>query len=90
MPSTMPSPARRIGTRVSFLPETWRPVVRSSGVSISTGSVGRSLVTSYAISIEISLTSCLKSRVLVSRSRRIESLWTISGWVRTVRFGNDA
>ena len=46
IPSTMPSPARRIGTRVSFLPDTWRPVMRSSGVSISTGSVARSLVAS--------------------------------------------
>ena len=87
MPSTMPSPARRIGTSVSFFPETWRPVIRSSGVSISTGSVGRSLVASYAMSMAISLTSCLKSRVLVSRSRRMESLCWMSGWSRTVRFG---
>ena len=27
MPSTMPSPARRIGTSVSFLPDTCRPVI---------------------------------------------------------------
>src|SRR6266404_3775612 len=87
IPSTMPSPARRIGTSVSFFPETWRPLIRSSGVSISTGSVARSLVASYAISMAISLTSCLKSRVLVSRSRRIESLCWMSGWWRTVRLG---
>ena len=70
----MPSPARRIGTSVSFFPATWRPDIVSSGVSISTGSSGRSFVTSYAISIAISFTSCLKSRVLVRLSRRIVSL----------------
>ena len=76
-----------MGTRVSFLPATCRPVVRSSGVSISTGWVGRSLVASYAISVAISLTSCLKSRVLVSRSRRIDSLCCTNGWESTVRLG---
>src|SRR4051812_22861903 len=89
IPSTMPSPARRMGTRVSFLPATCLPVVRSSGVSISTGAVGRSLVTSYAIRVAISLTSCLKSRVLVSLSRRIESLCWMRGCDRTVRLGKD-
>src|SRR5690606_7268936 len=35
----------------------------------------------------ISLTSCLKSRVVVSRSRSSVSLCWISGWERTVRLG---
>src|ERR1041384_4927001 len=65
IPSTMPSPARRIGTSGSFF------------------------VTSYAISIAISLTSCLKSRVLVRLSRRIVSLCWINGCASTVRLGNS-
>src|SRR6266540_3670921 len=87
MPSTIPSPARRIGTSVSFLPATCWPAVFSRGVAISTGSSGRSFVTSYAMSMAISLTSCLKSRVLVRRSSRIVSLCRIRGWLNTVRFG---
>src|SRR6266511_3818072 len=71
IPSTIPRPARRIGTSVSFFPATWLPVVFSSGVSISTDSSGRSFVTSYAISMAISFTSSLKSRVLVRLSRPI-------------------
>src|SRR5207245_11068619 len=51
-------------------------------------SSGRSFVTSYAISIAISFTSCLKSRVVVSLSRRIVSLCWIRGWSSTVRLGN--
>ena len=47
MPSTIPSPARRMGTSVSFLPLTRRPTVRSSGVDTaasSSGEVARRLV----------------------------------------------
>src|SRR5258706_320091 len=85
----MPRRARRIGTNVNFLPATWLPVVFSSGVSISTASSGRSFVTSYAISIAISFTSCLKSRVLVCLSRKIVSLCWISGCDSTVRLGKS-
>ena len=46
IPSTMPSPALRTGTSASFFPATRAAVMCSSGVSISIGSVGRSLVTS--------------------------------------------
>src|SRR5947207_1562312 len=67
IPSTIPRPARRIGTSASFFPATRTPRIGSSGVSTSTGSSGRSFVTSYAISIAISLTSCLKSRVVAVR-----------------------
>src|SRR5437762_7530736 len=88
MPSTMPNPARKMGTSVSFFPATWLPDVFSSGVSISTGSSARSFVTSYAMSIAISLTSCLKSRVLVRLSRRMVSLCWINGCDSTVRLGN--
>jgi hypothetical protein len=45
-PSTIPSPARRMGTSVSFLPLTRMPVVRSNGVSTGAGSRGSSLVAS--------------------------------------------
>ena len=46
IPSTMPSPARRMGTSVSFLPLTRCAVMRSSGVSTATGASARSLVAS--------------------------------------------
>src|SRR5437879_2207600 len=85
IPSTIPRPARRIGTSASFFPATRTPCIGSRGVSTSTGSSGRSFVTSYAISIAISLTSCLKSRVVVCLSRRIVSLCRIRGWSSTVR-----
>jgi hypothetical protein len=42
----MPRPARKTGTTATFLPEIRRTVVRSSGVSISTSSVGSSFVAS--------------------------------------------
>jgi len=74
-----PSPARRIGTSASFFPATRTPRIRSSGVSTSAVSSGRSFVTSYAMSMAISFTSCLKSFVVVFLSRRIESLCWISG-----------
>src|SRR6266581_4387238 len=87
IPSTIPRPARRIGTSASFFPATRVPRIDSSGVSTSTGSSGRSFVTSYAMSIAISLTSCLKSRVVVCLSRRIVSLCWIRGCSSTVRLG---
>jgi hypothetical protein len=44
--SSMPMPARKIGQIATFLPEIRCTVVRSSGVAISTSSVGRSFVAS--------------------------------------------
>src|SRR5678809_1471031 len=88
MPSTMPRPARRIGTSVSFLPLTRRPMVRSSGVETDASSSGRSLVASYAMSIAISSTSSLKIFVGVSRSRRMFSLCCTSGCDTTRSVGN--
>ena len=46
IPSTIPSPARRIGMIATFLPANVFNVVLTSGVSISTSSRGRSLETS--------------------------------------------
>ena len=46
-PSSIPTPARRIGQIATFLPEMRRAVVCSSGVSISTSSSARSFVASY-------------------------------------------
>ena len=63
----------------SFLPSTLRPVVLQIGVSISTDSVGRSRVISYAISIEISLKRSRKSFAPVSLHRISVSLCAIIG-----------
>ena len=45
-PSSIPSPARRIGQTATFLPEIRGNGASSSGVSIETSSVGRSFVAS--------------------------------------------
>jgi hypothetical protein len=45
-PSSMPSPARRTGQTATFFPAIRCTSVRSSGVSISSVSVGKSLVAS--------------------------------------------
>ena len=42
----MPRPARRIGTMATFLPESSMQVHRSSGVSTTTSSSGKSRVAS--------------------------------------------
>ncbi len=46
MPSRKPAPARKIGARISFLPEITGPLVVATGVSTSIISTGRSRVTS--------------------------------------------
>jgi hypothetical protein len=46
MPSTMPVPARRIGTSTIFLPSSMVPRARAMGVSTSVSMTGRSRVTS--------------------------------------------
>ncbi len=45
-PSSIPSPARRIGQTATFLPEICIIGATSSGVSTSTVSVGKSFVAS--------------------------------------------
>ena len=45
-PSSMPTPARSTGQTATFFPEMRGTVVRSSGVSISTSSIGKSFVAS--------------------------------------------
>jgi len=45
-PSSMPTPARSTGHTATFFPEMRSTVVRSSGVSTSTCSVGKSFVAS--------------------------------------------
>ena len=52
----MPSPARRIGTSTSFLPDKRRPAAISSGVSTLVDSTASSRVASYASSIATSAT----------------------------------
>jgi hypothetical protein len=46
MPSTMPVPARRIGTSTIFLPSSRAPRALAIGVSTSVSITGRSRVTS--------------------------------------------
>lgn len=60
-------------------PDTTFAVVLQIGVSTSTSSNGKSLVTSYAIKREISSASSLKSFVLVFLSRSIVTLCRTSG-----------
>ena len=60
-PSTIPRPARRMGTMPTFLPLRCLALVLQRGVSISTSLVGRSRVTSYTISMLISSSSSRNS-----------------------------
>src|SRR5829696_4093564 len=78
-PSSIPSPARRIGQTATFLPEMRGTGATSSGVSISTSSVGRSFVASYVRSSVTSSTSLRKCTVGVFRSRRYDTLCWTSG-----------
>ncbi len=59
-PSSMPTPARRTGQTATFLPEMRCAVIRSSGVSISWSSVGKSFVASYVNNSVISFSSLRK------------------------------
>src|SRR5436190_1308370 len=84
-PSSIPTPARRTGHTATFFPEMRSAVMRSSGVSISTSSVGISFVASYVSRSVSSFTSLRKWTVGVSLSRRYESLCWTSGcltWIR--------
>src|SRR5215211_7321010 len=80
-PSSIPSPARRIGQTATFFPEIRGTGATSSGVSIGTSSVGRSFVASYVRSSVTSSTSFRKWTVGVSLSRRYETLCWTSGCV---------
>ena len=61
-----PTPARRIGTTPTFLPETWRPVVISSGVCDLDGLEVRGRASPRTSASPRSRpTSCRKSRVFV-------------------------
>ena len=83
-PSSIPIPARSTGQTATFLPEIRCAGMRSSGVSISTVSVGMSFVASYVRSRVSSFASLRKWTVGVSLSRRYESLCCTSGCVTTV------
>ena len=78
-PSTIPRPALNIGTIANFFPAKTLHFVLHTGVSISTFSVGRFLVTSYAISIETSETNSLKSFEPVSLLLINANLCNING-----------
>src|SRR4051812_46350753 len=78
-PSSIPSPALRMGHTATFLPEMRGIGATSSGVSTSTSSVGKSFVASYVSRYVTSSTSLRKCTVGVSLSRRYESLCWTSG-----------
>ena len=83
MPSSMPSPARRIGTTRGRGLAIARPVVRVTGVSISTCSVRTFRVASYASRVTSSSVSWRNTGEVVFLSRRTESLWVMRGWSAT-------
>src|SRR3954454_6466300 len=83
-PSSIPRPARRIGQTATFFPEMRGIGATSSGVSMSTCSVGRSFVASYVRSSVTSSTSLRKCTVGVSLSRRYDSLCWTSGCVTSI------
>ena len=80
MPSTMPRPARRMGTIASFLPARRWHFATATGVSTVTSSRGRSRVASKHISMAISEISSLNSLELVFLSLSTDSLCWIRGW----------
>ena len=69
-PSSIPTPARRTGHTATFFPEIRCAGMRSSGVSISTVSVGKSFVASYTSRRVSSFASLRKWTVGVCLSRR--------------------
>ena len=73
-PSTIPKPARKIGTMATFLPANVFCVDLAIGVSISMSFNGISRDTSYAINVEISLTISRKTLVPQFFSRMIVNL----------------
>src|SRR5215212_1132050 len=84
-PSSMPSPARRTGTRQTG-PEISSTSVSVSGVLMRTCFVGMLPVASATMMRASSFMACLKSGVLVRASRRTASLWRLSGPSTTRRF----
>src|SRR5215203_6936306 len=84
-PSSMPSPARRTGTRQTG-PEISSTPVSVSGVLMRTCLVGTFPVASATMMRANSFMACLKSGVLVRSSRRTASLWRLRGPSTTWRF----
>ena len=76
--STMPSPARRIGTRHTWCRRRY-PTASAMGVVTGHSVTGRSRVASQPISRAISLMSSRKSFVFVSFDRSMEILCRIRG-----------
>src|ERR671921_1454450 len=84
-PSSMPSPARRTGTRQTG-PEISSTPVSVSGVLMRTCFVGMFPVASATMMRASSFMACLKSGVFVRSSRRTASLWRLKGPSTTCRF----
>src|SRR5918997_6665810 len=84
-PSSMPSPARRTGTRQTG-PEISSTSVSVRGVLMRACLVGMLPVASATMIRASSFMACLKSGVLVRSSRRTASLWRLKGPSTTRRF----
>src|SRR4051812_10140721 len=83
-PSSIPSPARRTGTRQTG-PEISSTSVSVRGVLMRTCFVGMFPVASATMMSVSSFMACLKSGVLVRSSRRTASLWRLRGLSTTWR-----
>ncbi len=89
MPSSMPRPARRMGTTRGRGSARRTPTVVVTGVSISCGSTRTSRVASYARSVTSSSTRSRNVEDVVSLFRRTVSLWATSGWSATQAHGDN-
>src|SRR5699024_10209253 len=79
-PSSMPRPARRIGTTIGLGLDSLVPVIVVTGVSIWIGATATLRVASYASRVTSSSASWRNTEEWVARSRSTDSLWATSGW----------
>ena len=84
MPSSMPRPARRIGTSSGRGVASLMPRAVVTGVSTSTSSTRTSRVASYARSVTSSSTRRRNVGESVRLSRSVVSLCEMSGWSATM------
>ena len=80
MPSSMPRPARRIGTTSGRGGDSLTPADSISGVSTMHAVTRTSRVASYASSVTSSSVSRRKVGESVALLRSTVSLWATSGW----------
>src|SRR5690606_3673213 len=85
-PGSMPSPARRIGTRLILAPAMRRTCTGPAQPWSVASSVARSAVASYASRVASSVTSSRKPLVLSSAERSSPILCWTSGWWTSTAF----